>query len=84
MLSKITPQIMSQKVLSEALIPTLYAIAMAVDGAFAIFIGKYYDKIGLISLVSIPLLSIPVALLEFSPNSIFAIINAISPVKCLA
>ncbi len=73
----ISYHLMSQKVLSEALIPTLYAIAMVVDGIFAIFIGKYYDKKGLISLVLIPILSIPVAILGFSKNPVFAVVSII-------
>ncbi|EKQ54345.1 MULTISPECIES: MFS transporter [unclassified Clostridium] len=73
----ISYHLMSQKVLSEALIPTLYAIAMAVDGVFAIFIGKYYDEKGLFSLMLIPILSVPVAILGFSMNSVFAIIAII-------
>lgn len=73
----ISYHLMSQKVLNEALIPTLYATAMAVDGVFAIFIGKFYDKKVLITLLLIPILSVPVAILGFSANSIFAIISII-------
>jgi MFS family permease len=42
----ISYHLMYHKVLNEALIPALYGVAMAVDGIFAIFIGKFYDKIG--------------------------------------
>ena len=56
----ISYHLMVQNILNQALIPTLYAIAMAVDGVFAIFIGKHYDKKGLSSLVLIPILTIPV------------------------
>jgi len=73
----ISYHLISQKVLSEALIPTFYAIAMAVDGVFAVFIGKYYDKKGFISLVLIPLLSVPVAVFGFSANSILAMMSII-------
>lgn len=75
--SIISYHLMSQKILNKAFIPTLYAIAMAVDGAFAIFIGKYYDRKGLSSLVLIPVLTIPVAILGFSINAVFAIISII-------
>lgn len=73
----ISYHLMSQKIVSEALIPTLYAVAMAVDGVFAIFIGKFYDRKGLFSLVLIPVLSIPVAILGFSASPVFAIISII-------
>lgn len=69
--------LMSKKVLNEAVIPTLYAVAMAVDGAFAIFIGKYYDKKGVGTLILIPILSVPVVLLGFSNNKILAVISII-------
>ena len=29
------------------MVPTLYAVAMALDGVFALFIGKVYDKKGI-------------------------------------
>lgn len=67
----------SQNILGEAFIPTLYAMAMALDGVFAIFIGKHYDKKGFSSLVLIPILTIPIAILGFSKNSMFVIISII-------
>ncbi|MDO6355238.1 MFS transporter [Caloramator sp. CAR-1] len=66
--------LMKQKVLSEAIIPTLYALAMALDGAFAVLVGKYYDKKGLGTLILIPILSIPIVFLGFSQSSLLAII----------
>lgn len=73
----ISYHLMAQNVLNQALIPTLYAVAMAVDGVFAIFIGKHYDRKGFSSLILIPVLTIPVAILGFSKNSVFAIISII-------
>ena len=69
--------LMSKKILKEALIPALYAVAMAVDGVFAIFIGKYYDKKGSISLILIPILSIPTAVLGFFMSPVLAVISII-------
>lgn len=66
-----------QKVIPEAQIPTLYAVAMAVDAVVAIIIGKMYDKIGFASLISIPILTLPIAFLGFSNNSLFVIIAVI-------
>ncbi|KJR45141.1 hypothetical protein UF75_4474 [Desulfosporosinus sp. I2] len=66
-----------QKVIPEAQIPTLYAFAMAIDAVVAIIIGKTYDKIGFVSLISIPILTLPIAFLGFSKNSISVIIAVI-------
>lgn len=66
-----------QNVISEVQIPTLYAVAMAIDAVVAIIIGKTYDKKGFASLIAIPVLTLPIAFLGFSTNSIFAIIAVI-------
>jgi len=66
-----------QKVIPGAQIPTLYAVAMVIDALLAIIIGKTYDKVGFVSLISIPLLTLPIALLGFSNNSIYVIIAVI-------
>jgi MFS family permease len=68
---------MARNVLSQSFIPTLYAIAMAVDGGFALLIGKFYDKIGFTSLVLIPVLTLPMAFLGFSMSPAFAIISMV-------
>ncbi|MCL6591942.1 MAG: MFS transporter [Firmicutes bacterium] len=75
--SVISYHFMARSILSESFIPTLYAIAMAVDGIFALLIGKFYDKIGLASLILIPVLTLPVALLGFSLSPAFAIVSII-------
>jgi len=66
-----------QKVIPGAQIPTLYAFAMAIDAVVAIIIGKTYDKIGFVTLISIPILTLPIAFLGFSKNSISVIIAVI-------
>lgn len=68
---------LNKQIIKEGLIPTLYAIAMGVDGLFALIIGKYYDKKGVSALVFIPILSIPLVFLGFSLNSYLAIISII-------
>ena len=57
---------LNQHLISEGMIPVLYAIAMGVDALAALAVGKIYDRIGLISLAIIPLLTIFVPLLGFS------------------
>ena len=66
-----------QSVVSDIQIPIFYAIAMGVDALMALIIGKTYDKIGLISLITIPLLTLPVPLLAFSHSYYLAVISVI-------
>ena len=68
---------MKYNILSQSFIPTLYAIAMAIDGGFALLIGKYYDKIGFSSLALIPILTLPIAFLGFSMSPVFAIVSMV-------
>ena len=60
-------------VVTEALIPSLYALAMGVDAVVAILVGKWYDKKGMGVLLAIPLLSLPIPLLGFSGSAMWAI-----------
>ena len=55
-----------QAIIPDAQIPMLYAIAMGVDALAALIVGKTYDKIGLIALLAIPLLTLPIPFLAFS------------------
>jgi len=66
-----------QSVISDVQIPVFYAIAMGADALVALIIGKTYDKIGLISLVSIPLLTLPIPLFAFSHSYGFAMIGVL-------
>ena len=60
-------------VLPEALIPILYAVAMAVDAGVAMIVGKLYDKKGMGVLLAIPLLSLPIPFFGFSDSYALAI-----------
>ena len=55
-----------QGIVPDAQIPLIYAIAMGVDALAALLVGKTYDRIGLISLLAIPLLTVPIPFLAFS------------------
>lgn len=55
-----------QAIVPDAQIPIMYAIAMGVDALAALVVGKTYDRIGLISLLVIPLLTLPIPFLVFS------------------
>jgi len=55
-----------QAIVPDAQIPMIYAIAMGVAALAALLVGKTYDKIGLISLLAVPLLTLPIPFLAFS------------------
>lgn len=55
-------------ILSDATIPKLYTIAMAVDAVVALIIGKLYDKVGLRLLLIAPIWSLLIPILTFSQN----------------
>ena len=55
-----------QAIVPDAQIPMMYAIAMGVDAIAALLVGKTYDRIGLISLLAVPLLTLPISFLAFS------------------
>jgi hypothetical protein len=76
----------AKNVLSDAQIPLFYAVAMAVDGVAAWFIGTYYDRLkkksnnekaGLGALMMIPIFSVFIPVFAFSMNFVFALISAI-------
>jgi predicted MFS family arabinose efflux permease len=55
-----------QSIVPDAQIPLIYAMAMGVDALAALLVGKTYDRIGLTSLLAIPLLILPIPFLAFS------------------
>ena len=61
----------------DAMIPFMYAVAMAVDGIAALVIGKLYDTRGLVVLIIIPVLSIAGALFAFSGQTSAAVLSMI-------
>jgi predicted MFS family arabinose efflux permease len=63
-----------QAIMPEAQIPMMYAIAMGVDALAALAVGRTYDRIGLVSLLAIPLLTLPIPFLVFSHSYNLALI----------
>jgi len=55
-----------QSIVPDAHIPLIYAIAMGVDALAALLVGKTYDKVGLVSLLAVPFLTLPIPFLVFS------------------
>jgi len=66
-----------QAIVPDAHIPLMYAIAMGVDALAALLVGKTYDKIGLISLLAIPLLTLPIPFLAFSHSYSLVLISIV-------
>ena len=58
-------------------IPIFYAVAMGVDGLVALIVGRAYDKIGMRTLIAIPLLTIPIPLLAFTQSYAFAFVSVV-------
>ncbi len=56
----------TQQVVSDAVIPLLYAVAMGVDAVVALLIGRLYDRVGLKALIFIPFLTAVLPFLSLS------------------
>ena len=67
----------TQHILTDAQIPLFYAIAMGIDAVVALIIGKIYDKIGLVSLMTIPLFTLLTPLFAFSKNFTFVVVGVV-------
>jgi predicted MFS family arabinose efflux permease len=64
-------------IVPDAHIPIFYAVAMGVDGIVALIVGKIYDRVGLKTLLAIPLMTLPIPFLAFSHNHNIAFISVI-------
>lgn len=64
--------------LTPALVPVLYAVAMAVAGGAAVLTGRVYDRVGLRGLVVVPVLSAVVPWLAFSSSLVAVTLGAIA------
>jgi MFS family permease len=66
-----------QAIVPDAQIPIIYAIAMGIDALAALLIGKTYDKTGLMSLLTVPLLTLPIPFLAFSHSYSLVLIGMV-------
>jgi len=64
-------------IVPDAQIPTMYVIAMGVDALTALIVGKTYDRIGLISLLTVPLLIVPIPFLAFSHSYSLVVVGMV-------
>ncbi len=67
----------ARAIVPQAQIPLFYALAMGVDAIIALVIGKTYDRIGLASLLALPLLTIPIPFLGFSGSYALAVCGVV-------
>ena len=67
----------TEAIIPDAQIPIMYAIAMGVDAVAALVVGKTYDRIGLISLLAVPLLTLPIPFLAFSTSYSWVLVSMI-------
>jgi len=67
----------AQAIVSDVHIPIFYAIAMGVDALSAVVVGKVYDKVGLKSLITIPLLTIFIPILCFSQIYAYVLVGTV-------
>ena len=63
--------------LPPALVPVLYAAAMAVDAVAALASGWLFDRVGLKVLIALPVLAAAVPWLGFSNNTALAVVGAL-------
>lgn len=65
--------LVTEKIVPQGQIAILYAVAMGVDAGAALLAGKAYDRVGLRSLLMVPLLTFAVAVLAFSRGYALAV-----------
>ena len=58
-------------------IPVIYAIAMAIDGVFALLTGALYDKIGTKALLALPVASALIPFFVYTDNAAFVVFGVI-------
>jgi predicted MFS family arabinose efflux permease len=64
-------------IIPDAEIPAFYAIAMAVDAAVALVVGRGYDRYGLAVLLGVPVIGIAIPYVAFSQSFTAALAGAV-------
>lgn len=65
------------QIVSDEIIPILFAVAMGVDALTAVIAGILFDRFKLKILFLIPLISLPISILAFYLNSLFAVVLSV-------
>lgn len=63
--------------ISESLVPVLYALAMAAASVAAVVFGRIYDRVGLRGLIALPFLGAAVPPLSFSDTTALFVVGAV-------
>jgi MFS family permease len=66
----------TRHLVSPAVVPVLYAVAMAAASAAAVAFGRIYDRVGLRGLLALPLLAGVVPFLSFATNPVLFVVGA--------
>lgn len=64
-------------IVSDAGIPVLFAFAMGIDGLVALIIGRIYDRIGFLALISSPVLTVFIPFFIFSRHYSLVLIGIV-------
>ncbi len=67
----------AQHLVPEAMVPVLYALAMAAASGTAVLFGRIYDRVGLRGLVVLPPLAVVVPVLSFSTAPVAFVLGAV-------
>lgn len=67
----------AQGVVPDVQIPILFAVAMGVDALVALPVGRFFDQKGLLTLMVLPLLTLPIPFLVFSRAYLPALLGVI-------
>jgi len=58
-------------------VPVLFAVAMGVDALVALLVGRWFDEVGLLALVLVPVASLPIAPLVFTSSAAAVVVGLI-------
>ena len=67
--------IKQKAIFDDKWIPLLYAIAMGIDGVAALIFGKWYDRVGMLSLASAVVISAFFAIFAFASGPVMIVIG---------
>ncbi|WP_130494564.1 MFS transporter [Motilibacter rhizosphaerae] len=73
----LTVHLTHRHLVPTAVVPVLYAVAMAAAGAAAVAFGRVYDRVGLRGLLVLPPLAVAVPLLAFSDQRLALVAGAV-------
>lgn len=67
----------SAELVATPMVPVLYAVAMAVDGVFALVTGSLYDKMGTRALFALPVVSALIPLFAYTGNATLVVCGVV-------